>query len=303
MEIAIFLSTYNGSRYLKKQLDSIANQTYIDLIHLYVRDDGSTDSTLDIISQYSCKINITVILGDNVGPARSFWELFTNKDIMADYYAFCDQDDIWDKDKVEKGVKALNDSIGLPMLWCSNCRLIDANDNIIADEMNHRKPAFTIVSQLVCGTTQGCAMLFNHSLRKYVMEKNIKDFPMHDYVVMMYAIAAGKIIYDEVPSFSYRIHSNNVVANSGKTTWDRIKKVKSSWFSQEHKREISKFANIIYKDNLEKLDKTTIQYINNLQKCRTNIWARWKIIFDKKTVTDNKRAERSFKVKTLLGII
>ena len=117
MEIAIFLSTYNGSRYLKKQLDSIANQTYIDLIHLYIRDDGSSDSTLDIISKYSCKMNITVILGDNVGPAKSFWELFTNKDIMADYYAFCDQDDIWDKDKVEKGVKALNDSIGLPMLW------------------------------------------------------------------------------------------------------------------------------------------------------------------------------------------
>ena len=102
MIIAIMLSTYNGEKYIRKQLDSLVNQSYKAYMKVFVRDDGSTDNTLSILEEYIEKINLTIIKGENVGPGKSFWKLFMNQNINADYYAFCDQDDIWDSDKLKK---------------------------------------------------------------------------------------------------------------------------------------------------------------------------------------------------------
>ena len=95
MKIAVLMSTYNGQKYLDEQLMSIADQTFSKMMTLYIRDDGSTDNTLKIIEKWKKKIDIVFFQGENVGPARSFWKLLMNSEIQADYYAFCDQDDIW----------------------------------------------------------------------------------------------------------------------------------------------------------------------------------------------------------------
>lgn len=89
MRIAILMSTYNGHKYLDKQLKSIAEQTLIKNVTLYIRDDGSTDDTFGIISKWKSEIPIVLYKEKNAGPAMSFWNLLKKTEISADYYAFC----------------------------------------------------------------------------------------------------------------------------------------------------------------------------------------------------------------------
>lgn len=303
MKIAILMSTYNGQKYVDEQLKSLSNQTLKDDMTVYIRDDGSVDDTVKIVESWMTKLNIVLYKGDNIGPANSFWNLFMNSEIQGDYYAFCDQDDIWDENKIQKGVEALENFNSDAALWCSNCRLIDADSIVIDEKMYKQQLTFSIISQLVSGTIQGCAMMFNNSLRKYVYGKKITKFPMHDYVMITYAIAAGRVIYDSTPSFSYRIHSNNVVANEGKSKIKHITDSVNKWFSKEHIYENSSFAKRILEDNIDYLDQETVDYINNLVNCKKSFAHRLKIVKNPLSTTVSKKAERSYKIRVMLGII
>lgn len=302
MKIAVLMSTYNGHNFLDKQLKSIAEQTLINDIKLYIRDDGSSDDTFEIIEKWKDRVDIVLIKGENVGPAKSFWSLLMDKSIQADYYAFCDQDDIWDEDKVERGLKSIMDIEG-PALWCSNCRLIDRDDRVLKKMMMSENPELSISSQLVCGSIQGCAMLFNEKLRTYIITKSPLVFPMHDFVVITYCIACGSVFYDSVPSFSYRLHQNNVIAKEQKSVIKRNIDSLKRWFSNDRKYEVSKFARVLLKDNLDYLDKKTIEYILDITNCKRKWGLRWKIVRNPLTKTDNMNALRSFKIRVMLGII
>ena len=101
-KVAVVLSTYNGEKYVKEQLDSILKQTYKN-VEIIVRDDGSKDSTVEIIKEYQEKHkNIKLVVGENLGFIKSFFELL--KIAEADYYSYADQDDIWVKNKIELAV-------------------------------------------------------------------------------------------------------------------------------------------------------------------------------------------------------
>jgi glycosyltransferase involved in cell wall biosynthesis len=302
MKIAIFMSTYNGEKYINQQLESIFNQKVCASIELYIRDDGSTDRTIDIIRKWKEQFNITLFIENNVGPAQSFWKLFSMKDIKADFYAFADQDDLWDSNKLQVGIDSLkNDE--KEALWCSNCRIIDQNGIVFKSEMNKNTPDFNIISQFICGTTQGCAMLLNDQLRNYILSKSINKIPMHDFVIMTYAIAKGKVIYEKCPTFGYRVHNNNVVAKEGKNPLKHAIDSLNRWFSKEHKNELSLYAEEFLINNEEYLDNLTREYLNELIDGRDSIVSRMKIVFNTNTKSQNKKAERSFKIRMLLGIL
>ena len=92
-KVCVMMSTYNGERFLPEQLDSLLGQQGVET-EIYIRDDGSADSTRDIIEKYMRKhANIHFTEGRNIGPGRSFWELLRYVSEY-DYYAFCDQDDV-----------------------------------------------------------------------------------------------------------------------------------------------------------------------------------------------------------------
>ena len=95
--VAILLATFNGEKFLAEQLDSLQAQS-VKNWRLYVSDDGSTDSTVDIIKRYqeawgSDKLHYR--LGPQKGFAQNFLGLACDPEIKADFYAFCDQDDFW----------------------------------------------------------------------------------------------------------------------------------------------------------------------------------------------------------------
>lgn len=101
-QVAILMSTYNGEKYLDAQIKSIINQTNPHW-HLYIRDDGSRDRTPQIIQKYVRQDNrISWLNPDHVvnrGVTRSFMELL--QQTTADFYMFCDQDDVWLPNKIQ----------------------------------------------------------------------------------------------------------------------------------------------------------------------------------------------------------
>ena len=169
--IAILMSTYNGEKYLGAQLKSISEQSLINDIAVYIRDDGSSDSTVSIVKKWMEKIEITLYEAPNVGPARSFWELLCNSNIVADYYLFCDQDDIWDKAKVEESVSVLH---GNCVLSICNSRYIDKYQKIVKDKRLETIPELTLENLFVSGVAQGCVMAFSNKLRNFLIEKQLK---------------------------------------------------------------------------------------------------------------------------------
>ena len=123
-KVQILMSTYNGKKYLKEQMDSLLSQTYKN-IEILVRDDGSSDGTGEILETYQKQhSNVRVYLQENIGLVDSFFWLLEQSD--AGYVAFCDQDDIWKPEKIERAVEKLEQVKG-PALYCGNKMLVDAD--------------------------------------------------------------------------------------------------------------------------------------------------------------------------------
>ncbi len=210
--VLVLMSTYNGERYIKEQIDSIINQVGVELF-LLVRDDGSLDETCKIIESFTDNNNnIVFIKGNNVGVIKSFSmliEMSKNYQQSVDYYAFADQDDVWLPDKIETACDSLNmmDS-SIPLLFSSNSIVVDEKLN--KKGMFHKqKPYRTRENVMVYPTTeQGCSMVFNRkALELYNYCPPIVSW--HDRRMMLLCNFFGKTVYCHTPLFLYRIHSNN----------------------------------------------------------------------------------------------
>ena len=289
--IIIMLSTYNGSQYLNEQLNSVYQQNTQCHIRLLFRDDGSTDNTKEILGNWKSKLDILDLSDDkSMGVSKSFWHLLKAAP-NADFYAFMDQDDIWDSTKISTAIESLGQVQG-PAMWCSNCRIIDKNGIMIHEKMYRERPILTIPSQLVCGCIQGCAMIFNAEARRYVLKKSPASVPMHDIVMITYMLAAGKVIYENTPLFSYRMHDNNVIAKGGKNRIQKMKSTLSLWFAKEKRNQVSVLARQILLDNLEYLDVEIKGYLNNLGNCPENIQKRFIVAFHTLSTANNRRVLR-----------
>lgn len=294
MKIAILMSTYNGHKYLSQQLKSLAEQTVADNITVYIRDDGSSDDTFDIIDKWKEKLRIVLYKMNNAGPAMSFWQLLMNPEIQADYYAFCDQDDIWDNDKLETAIEQLHDDTHF---YACNCRIIDENGKVIQKKRVNKKLEINIPRLFVCGCTQGCSMVFTDSLRQYLMKLDIQCIPMHDIVVMLYALEYGEICWDQTPHFSYRVHENNVVAKNNKSFAKKIQTTYWNW-KNSSKNSMSEVAKEMLKNiqGLRESDKIFLRKMSDYKKNKLYL------INSYKYIDIGKKELRSFKIRIILGL-
>jgi glycosyltransferase involved in cell wall biosynthesis len=126
LKVKVLLSTYNGARFLREQLDSLLAQSYKD-VFIDIRDDGSTDDTCRILQEYSGKHpNIHVVYGGNIGVIESFFILLREAGENHDFLAFCDQDDIWLPDKIHNAVNAMTgEDNRKPLLYCSRYEFVN----------------------------------------------------------------------------------------------------------------------------------------------------------------------------------
>ncbi|MDE6075130.1 MAG: glycosyltransferase, partial [Clostridia bacterium] len=209
MLISVMMSTYNGEKYLREQLDSILAQTLPDgfSLKIIVRDDGSTDATLSVLEEYCEKYSgvISYYTGVNLRPAKSFWHLLKNCP-QSDFYSFSDQDDYWYKDKLKRGIEAIQaePDQSIPLLYTSNVMVADSVLNPV-DEMNSTKQYTDFAHMLIYNLSNGCTQVFNNCARdefiKYDMDSNLVI--MHDRLADLLTVTFGKIIYDDKPSMLY----------------------------------------------------------------------------------------------------
>lgn len=215
-DVVVLMSTYNGKKYLKEQIDSIIYQNYSDSIMILIRDDGSTDETIDIIQSYSLPRNrsIKLVKGSNKGPQKSFLELIKISE-SAKYYFYSDQDDIWYNDKIKDAVEVM-EKVSSPMCYCTNYDIYNSDLNIKRNEVIKETPEFTPIKSLLYNQIPGCAMGFNYQLMQILKKLQLENVMMHDSMTLSLAAATGVTFYNKKSSILHRIHGNNVVGEGHK---------------------------------------------------------------------------------------
>ena len=232
MKVIVLMSTYNGEKYIKEQIESILLQKTKEnvRVELLVRDDGSSDKTMEILKEYSLEGKLHWYTGTNKGPEKSFWDLVNSATNDADYYAFCDQDDYWFEDKLQMAIDKLETetSIVQPLLYIGNFVKTDAELNPISST-NIRKNIYTdFAHSLVYSSAPGCTFVFNNLARNEFLKYDInRNFViMHDWLAHKITLINGKMIVDDRPSMFYRQHGNNVIGAHPSGVKGFIKRVK-----------------------------------------------------------------------------
>ncbi len=215
-KISVVVATYNGEKYLTKQLDSLLAQS-IPVDEIIIVDDCSTDNTWSILQDYQLKYhNIKIYQNpQNLGCAKIFFHGL--KYCSGEYIAFCDQDDIWLSNKLQ----TLLDNIGDNLLIHSDAELIDEEDNVIAEShfaysKKHRDSLFT--SQLFKCNVTGCTALISRKLLDYPIPER---FYIHDHYFALLAANLNKLKFIDEKLILYRQHANNVYG-ANKFSYDKF---------------------------------------------------------------------------------
>ncbi|MCP2071209.1 UNVERIFIED_ORG: glycosyltransferase involved in cell wall biosynthesis [Pseudomonas lini] len=227
--VAVLLCTRNGERYLAEQMISLERQTFQNF-KVFVSDDGSNDATVAMLKEYADRWGhdrISIYEGPLKGFARNFLSISCRQNVEADYYAWCDQDDIWNSDKLEKAVGQLSRvPRNEPALYCSRTELIDESGKHIGFSPSFSRPA-NFRNALVQNIAGGNTMVFNHALMNLLREAGAEvPAVSHDWwAYMIVSGCGGKVLYDVAPSVRYRQHSANCVgSNTG--IFEKSKRIK-----------------------------------------------------------------------------
>ena len=218
---AILLCTYNGEAHLAEQLASIERQT-VTQIDIWLSDDGSTDATLELAQDFASrwtKGSFRIVAGPRAGFAENFRSLLSRRDIDGCYVAFCDQDDVWDFDKLQTARDRLGDMrAAVPALYCGATRIVSEDGRPISTSPIMRRPP-SFRNALIQSIAGGNTMVMNAAAFR-LMRKASEDnsFVSHDWwAYMVVTGAGGTVIYDPVPRISYRQHEGNAIGANN--TW------------------------------------------------------------------------------------
>lgn len=215
--VLVLLSTYNGDKFLNELLNSIFQQKDVN-ISLLVRDDGSHDSTLEILEKWKENHLIKIVKGKNLGAKNSFYELINMADNY-DYYAFCDQDDVWEQNKLSEAIKLLEacDNVNKPKLYASNYTLVDEKLRTLNIQVTDNK-AYTFNQIIVKNHAIGCTMVCNNILMNFLKKTRKEQYallPYHDHWAYIVCLAMkGDVYFDQSSHILYRQHINNVVGGN-----------------------------------------------------------------------------------------
>ncbi len=221
--IDVLVATYNGEKYLREQLDSILNQTYKN-INVLISDDCSTDSTPEILKEYEKKDSRVKVFfhNKNFGNYIKNFEFLLTQ-VKSEYYALCDQDDVWCDTKIEHSFKKMIDD-GADLIY-TDLKVVDENLNEIYpsmwDYLKIRKKVNydDIRTEYLYNCATGCTLM---SKSKYIKEflplPYKSEYMVHDYWITLYVALHGKITHLDEKTILYRQHGNNLVGTGKEST-------------------------------------------------------------------------------------
>lgn len=230
--VAILMATYNGEEFIEEQIRSIRSQTFGDW-DLLVSDDGSSDATLSIVSKCAnedCRIRIVPSL-NKLGTASGNFMGLVDRARSYEYVFFCDQDDVWYPDKVERELSTLkraeNDfSQSMPVLVFTDSRVVDRNlepmQSSFVGTLGFSAEKINFAQLAISNVAQGCTIAMNASLVSLLRQFEFNsDIGLHDWWAMILAKAFGAAVYISEPTMDYRQHGKNVVGatDSSMLSW------------------------------------------------------------------------------------
>jgi rhamnosyltransferase len=303
MKLAVLMATYNGEKYLQAQIDSILQQKTDIPFDLIVRDDGSRDATVQLLEEYQKKGLLTYYTGENLGAARSFLHLLRSNPGY-DYYAYADQDDVWNPDKLQRGLCAVAEEKG-PAVYCTNAALVDDRLQSLGRNTHRAMPTYNLVSVLcLASCAQGCTSVFNNAMAKVLQEHAVPDvFIMHDSLLTcLCALIDGKLLYDHTPSMQYRMHGSNVFGMvTARQSLTGVIKSRLKEITTKPKVSMYAQANSIlntYADVIPEKNKALCKTVIRSQKA---LGARLRLVFDKNLKHDTWNKTATKKLQILLG--
>lgn len=278
--VDILLSTYNGAAFLEEQFNSLFSQTHENW-RLIVRDDGSTDATLDIIDRASKKDSRVIVSessGKNLGVVGSFICLL--QESTSAYFAFCDQDDSWLPNKLETLLGRLESEPATnPVLVYSDLIIADAElkqmfPSFMAQQHFSPDTAAVWPKNLLQNTVVGCACLGNSALKNLVLSNlpgNLSDLVMHDWWISLVASRFGRTIFVPQQTVLYRQHSANQLGAKGAGFWRYVHAIRNERPALKVKRYLERVALQVetfarsYQDILTVDDQELLGMVSKLQ--------------------------------------
>lgn len=238
-KIDILMATYNGEKYLAEQLDSIINQTYHNW-NLLIRDDNSTDRTLEIIQDYQKKDNRIKLLKDNkgnLGIVKNFEELLKNSE--SEFIMFSDQDDIWIENKLDMYLKMIEKIKNKGFMIHSDAILFDKNkSNILKDTFISKKAINKGLENVFFNYfVQGATILISKEIKNFILPFP-KEVYLHDRYIHLISELFFERIFVNKALIYYRQHGDNQIG--AKNT---IRELLSKRYFDERDRQLIK---IIY---------------------------------------------------------
>lgn len=231
MSTAILMAAYNGHEYLEEQVQSLFAQTEED-ITIYIHDDGSEDGTAELLDELARKHSdrIVLVAGQPCGSAKAnFWYLLSQ--VEAEYYFFCDQDDVWLPEKAEKSLQRLKALDGRCRCVFTDMRVVDKDLMEIDSSFLHyngRDPyELRYPRILIDNPAAGTTMCFDRALRDLALSADfdLSGIEMHDGFLLAMAALCGSTAYIDEPLVLYRQHSaNDMGAARSETVLRRIQR-------------------------------------------------------------------------------
>lgn len=283
--VTILLPTYNGEKYLKEQIDSILNQTYKE-IKLIISDDGSKDSTVDILKQYKEKDSRIelYIQPKNMGVVKEI-EFLLGK-VETPYYMLADQDDYWLPKKVEKSLETLKKQ---------NADLVFGDLEVVDENLNTIYPSFGDFMLLnrkihkyinsykvnyLYNCVTGCTVLAKRETIKYIIPIPTKSkYLIHDHWISIMLSLNGKLAYMDEKYIKYRQHGNNQVGtNKISHGFDKLEQVRELFINVK----LGVFGTYVennkrFPEPIQELNTKAYQYYKMLEKKKNFNFKDWGI--------------------------
>lgn len=293
-KVLVLLSTYNGEKYLPEQLASLLNQKNVDL-HVLVRDDGSKDKTIDYLASLS-DLRVDYYIGENKRAVGSFLDLIQKAPVDYDYYAFCDQDDVWLEDKLEAAVFQLNElDERKPALYYSGQIITDDKLDVLYRHNLDTKRS--IKANCIFNQMAGCTAVFNRTLLQELQKYSPKNIYGHD--VWCYRVCAaldGNIVVDSEGKILYRQHGDNVVGLQNGIK-GKIRRIKDYIF----KYNASSYAKEVLKGYSNRLTSEWKDFFENIAEANSSLRGRIRVLTDSQITFNSFTLRVIFLIKVLIG--
>lgn len=277
--VQVLLSTYNGEKYLREQLDSLMKQEGIN-IKISVRDDGSTDSTIAILEEYRKDGKLIYYAEKNIGYEKSFLTIALYSSGKADYYAFCDQDDVWEPQKMITAIKKLEE------IKSEKCKLY-FSDLIVTDEnlnkigyKDYSKINITLGCAMARFNISGCTMVFNNLLLQLAVKNTFFERKIgHDaWIYMLCLSVGGVIVFDSNSYIMYRQHGNNVTGVQQGVIKRLCRELKVFTTKKNY---MSRSAEIIYRDYFNLITKENVALLSEISTYKNSFIKTIRLLFNK----------------------